>query len=118
MLRIQTAGSRKGFAESRQLMWAYARQEKISYFHLLCYEKNLYAIYDEEAFCGCAVQGSLKGSAFVLCLFPDAAYCGQAYRDPVSELLARTLRMEPAFIDFVQVQEPCRTAVLQPLRQT
>lgn len=117
MLRIETASSRKGFAESRRLMWAYARQEKISYFHLLCYEKNLYAIYDEEAFCGCAVQGSLKGSAFVLCLFPDAAYCEQTYCGPISELLARALHTEPAFIDFVQVETPYRPTALQPLRQ-
>lgn len=118
MLRIETASSRNGFAESRRLMWAYARQEKISYFHLLCYEKRLYAIYDEDAFCGCAVQGSVKGSTFVLCLFPNAAYCGKAYCGPISELLARALRMEPTFIDFVQVKESCRPAALQPLRQT
>lgn len=118
MLRIETAGRCKGFMESRRLMWAYARQAKVSYFHLLCYEKKLYAIYDEEVFCGCAVQGSPKGSAFVLCLFPHAAYCGQTYRGPISQLLAGALPMEPACIDFVQVKESCRPATLRPLRQT
>lgn len=118
MLQIERAGSCKGFTESRRLMWAYARQTKVSYFHLLCYEKNLYAIYDEDVFCGCAVQGSLEGSAFVLCLFSNAAYCGQTYCGPISELLTEALCAEPAFIDFVQVKAFCRPAAIQPLRQT
>ena len=75
MLRIETTRGRKGFMESRRLMWAYARQANVSYFHLLCHERALYAIYHENTFCGCAVQGSLKDSACVLCLFPEAAHC-------------------------------------------
>lgn len=118
MLRIEKAGGHKNYMESRRLMWAYARQAKVSYFHLLCHETSLYALYDEDAFCGCAVQGSLKGSACVLCLFPNAVYCGQTYCRPISELLARALRTEPAFIDFVQVKEFSHPAALRPLRQT
>lgn len=118
MLRIEKAGGHNEYMESRRLMWAHARQTKISYFHLLCYEKNLYAIYDEEAFCGCAVQGALKGSAFVLCLFSEAAYFTEARRARTTELLREALQTDPAFIDFAQVAEPTRSAFLQPLRQT
>ncbi len=118
MLRIEKAGGHKEYMESRRLMWAHARQTKISYFHLLCYEKNLYAIYDEEVFCGCAVQGALKGSAFVLCLFSEAAYCAEAHRARITELLREALQTDLAFINFAQVAEPTCSAFLQPLRQT
>lgn len=118
MLRIEKAGGHNGYMESRRLMWAYAHQGKISYFHLLCHEKSLYALYDEDVFCGCAVQGSLKGSACVLCLFPNAMYCGQAYRAPISELLTEAVGTKPLLIDFLQITESSHPAALRPLRQT
>lgn len=113
MLRIEKASGHKGYMESRQLMWAYARQAKISYFHLLCYEKALYALYDEDVFCGCAVQGSLKGSACIFCLFPNAVYCGQAYRAPISELLTEAVGAKPLLIDFLQITESFHPAALR-----
>ena len=118
MLRIEKASGHKNYLESRRLMWAYARQAKVSYFHLLCHETSLYALYDEDAFCGCAVQGSWKGSACVLCLFPNTMYCGQAYRAPIAELLTNTVGTEPLLIDFLQITESPHPAALRPLRQT
>ncbi|MCI9121030.1 MAG: hypothetical protein HFG00_05830 [Oscillibacter sp.] len=105
MLRIEPASWHRGFAESRQLMWACARQAKVSYFQLLCQEKALYAIYDEDVFCGCAVQHTLKGAAGVLCFFSKAVYCGQSRRSAVTELLAEALDMEPDRMDFVYLEE-------------